>query len=48
MHDYILEELKYPHQFWQKAASNSLSLLFTKQTIEKLSNTYNELQAVSE
>lgn len=47
MHDTVINEIKYPHQFWQKAVAATLCLLFKKQTTTKLASLDEELQIVS-
>lgn len=47
MHDYIVDQLRYPYQFWQKATATTLCSLFRKNTIQSLDSLYNELLSVS-
>lgn len=46
MHDYIVNQLVYPHQFWQKAAATTLCLLFEKHTVRKLEKVFVEFLEV--
>ncbi|KAI6171348.1 TOG domain-containing protein [Aphelenchoides bicaudatus] len=46
MHNYVVDQLRYPYQFWQKATATTLCFLFQKQTIKDLDNLYNELLTI--
>ncbi|CAD5221496.1 unnamed protein product [Bursaphelenchus xylophilus] len=42
-HDCLMEELKYPHDFWQQGAAECLKGLFSSDTIKKCHTLYDEL-----